>query len=146
MVRYPECQKLRTGCSAILALALAGCSPQTAPDTRAADEAAVKKADDDWSKAAQAKQADAWVAFYSDDAVVLPPNDKLANTKEAIRKSIADLLAAPGLSIHWQLTKVEAAKSGDLAYGYGTYELTMNDARGQPTTDRGKILEICGIL
>lgn len=126
------------------ALALAGCAPAPQPvaDTRAADEAAVRKADEDWLKAAQAHQVDPWVAFYSDDAVVLPPNDKLANTKEAIRKSISDLLTVPGLSIKWQLTKVEAAKSGELAYGYGTYELTMNDAKGKPMTDHGKILEI----
>jgi len=51
-------------------------------------------------------------------------------------------VSATGLSIKWQLTKVEAARSGDLAYGYGTYELTMNDAKGKPMTDHGKILEI----
>jgi ketosteroid isomerase-like protein len=115
---------------------------QALADTRAADEAAIRKADEDWLKAAQTKQVDAWVAFYSDDAVVLPPNDKLANTKESIRKSISDLVTVPGLSISWRLAKIEAARSGDLGYGYGTYEITMNDAKGKPTTDRGKILEV----
>ena len=40
-----------------------------------ADEAAIRKLDTGWVKASQSKQVDAWVAFDSDDAVVLPPND-----------------------------------------------------------------------
>jgi ketosteroid isomerase-like protein len=126
------------------AMVLLGCSSaiQPAPDTRAADEAAIRKTDADWVKAAQSKQVDAWVAFYSDDAVALPPNEKLANSKDSIRKAVSELLALPGLAIKWQQTKVEVARSGDIAYAYGTYELTMNDSKGKPVTDQGKILEI----
>jgi ketosteroid isomerase-like protein len=123
----------------------AACSkpqPAAPPDNRVADAAAVQKADADWSVAAQAKQADAWVAFYADDAVVLPPNDTMATSKDAILKTITDLLALPGLSVSWQTTKAEAARSGDLAYTYGTYELTSNDSRGRPTTDHGKYSEV----
>lgn len=116
--------------------------PAAPPDNRAADAAAVQKADADWSAAAQAKQADAWVAFYADDAVVLPPNEKTATTKDEIRKAITDLLALPGLSISWQTTNAEAARSGDLAYTYGTYEVTSNDAKGRPTADHGKYSEV----
>ena len=127
-------------------LALLGCSSaqQSAapPDTRAADEAAIRKADADWVQAAQSKQVEVWVAFYSDDAVVLPPNEKVANTKDGIRKAVGELLGLPGLAVKWQLTKVEVARSGDIGYAYGTYELTANDAKGKPVTDLGKIVEI----
>src|SRR5262245_66612666 len=34
-----------------------------------------------------------WMAFYSDETVVLPPNDKPATGKESIRKAMGDLLA-----------------------------------------------------
>jgi len=134
-------------CAALLLLLGGACSDQPAPppapaDTRAADEAAVRKADADWAQAAQSKQADAWTAFYADDAVVLPPNSKMENTKEGIHKTIADLLALPGLSVNWQTTKVEASRSGELAYTYGTYELTSNNAKGKPVTDHGKYAEI----
>jgi ketosteroid isomerase-like protein len=126
------------------ALFFNGCSHEQpgAPDNRAADAAAVQKTDADWSAAAQAKQTDTWVAFYADDAVVLPPNAEMATSKDAIRKAITDLLARPGLSVSWQTTKAEAARSGDLAYTYGTYELTSNDAKGRPTTDHGKYSEV----
>ena len=132
------------GVSCCLAL-IFGCAPQqppAPPDTRAADEAAIRKADMDWSNAAQSKQVDSWVAFYTDDAIVLPANDKIATDKDAIRKTIGDPLAAPGFSVKWQTAKVEVARSGDIGYSQGTYELTMNDPKGKPVSDRGKYVEI----
>jgi ketosteroid isomerase-like protein len=121
-----------------------GCnSAQKQPESNhAADEAAVKQTDDNWSKAAQSKKVDDWLAYYSDDAVILPPNEQKASTKEDIRKEIGTLLAAPGLSLSWQPEKVEVSQSGELAYTQGTYLLTMNDAHGKPITDHGKTLEI----
>src|SRR6202034_2030882 len=107
------------------------------PDNRAADAAAVEKADADWSAAAQSKQPDAWLGFYSDDALVLPQTEAMATSKDEIRKSITDLLALPGLSVSWQTTKAEASRSGDLAYTYGTYELTSDDAQRNASTDHG---------
>ena len=122
-----------------------GCNstqPPAPPDTRAADEAAVRKADADWSTAAQSKQVDSWVAFYTDDTVVLPPNDKLTSGKEGVRRVVGELLAMPGLAISWQPAKVEVARSGDLAYTYGTYQLAFNDPKGKPVTDHGKYAEV----
>src|SRR5579863_1108227 len=94
-----------------------GCNrtQQQAAANQAADEAAVRQTDENWSKAAQSKKVDDWVAFYSDDAVLLPPNDKKASGKENNRKVIADLLALPGLALSWEPAKVEVAQSGDLA-------------------------------
>ena len=121
-----------------------GCSskPEAPPDASAAAAAAVQKADADWSAAAQAHNADSWIAFYADSAVVLPPNAPMAATKEDIQKTITDLLALPGLSVSWQTDKAEASRSGDLAYTYGTYILTSNDASGKPSTDHGKYSEV----
>lgn len=96
----------------------------------------------DWSKAAESKQVAAWVAYYSDDAAVLPPNEKMATDRDAIRKSIGGLFALPGMSIKWAPTKVEAARSGDIGYTWGTYELTVNDPKGKPVIDHGKYVEI----
>ncbi len=110
--------------------------------TRAEDQAAIRKLDAAWVKAAQSKRVDAWMAFYSGNAVVLPPNDKLATTRDAIRKLVGELLGPPGLAITWQPAKIEVARSGDLAYLYGTYEYSFNESVDRRTTDVGKILEI----
>ncbi|HZD31905.1 MAG TPA: DUF4440 domain-containing protein [Candidatus Angelobacter sp.] len=127
-----------------LLLLAVGCSsaPAPAPDTRAADEAAVRKADADWVKAAQTKKVEDWVAFYSEDAVILPPNEKTVSSKADISKFVGNLLMLPGLSLSWQPTKVEVAKSGDLAYLYGTYQLTATGPDGKSMSDSGKLVEI----
>jgi ketosteroid isomerase-like protein len=118
-----------------------GCNSRPPASSPAADEEAVRQADENWDKAAQSKKVDDWVAFYAKDAVILPPNDKKADTQEGIRKYIGELLAAPGLAIHWAPAKVELARSGDLAYTQGSYTLTV-DVHGKPVTDQGKTVEI----
>ena len=105
-------------------------------------ERVLRDLDGQWSKAAAAKDLEQTVAYYSDDAVVLPPNAASAMTKEAIRNTWKDLLASPGLVITRKPTRVELAKSGDMAWLSGTYELTMNDAAGSPINDHGKYLEV----
>jgi ketosteroid isomerase-like protein len=105
-------------------------------------EAAIRKADIDWAKAAQTQKLDAWMAFYSDDATVLPPNEKPASSSAAIRKSIGELLTLPGLSITWGPTKVEVAKSGELGYSYGSYQDSFSGPGGKRVEDRGKYLEV----
>ena len=107
----------------------------------AADESAIRELDAQWSKAAAANDPDATVSFYSDDATLLPPNAPVAVGKAAIRASWAGLLA-PGVSVTWQVNKVEVARAGDMAYLTGTYLVTMKDPEGKPVTDRGKLLEV----
>jgi len=116
--------------------------PVAPPDTRAADEAALRTNDSEWSKAAGAKDLDRSISHIADYSVMLAPNTPAATGKEAVRKSWSDMFALPGLVISWQPTKVEVAKSGDLGYTQGTYEMTVNDAKGKPNTDRGKYLTI----
>ena len=127
-----------SGCIALLSFTFVGTAP--AADTKI--EQALRDADAQWSKAAGAKDLDKTVSYYSDDAIVMPPNASAATTKEAIRTVWKDLLTSPGVAISWKATKVEVAKSGDIGFVSGTYELTMNDASGKPVNDRGKYVEV----
>jgi ketosteroid isomerase-like protein len=113
----------------------------SATDTKAIEQA-LRDLDDQWSATAGAKDLEKTVAFYSEDAMVLPPNASAATSKEAIRRVWQGLLASPGLVISWKTTKVEVAKSGDLTCLSGTYDLTMNDASGKPVDDHGKYVEV----
>jgi ketosteroid isomerase-like protein len=130
---------LFTACFAFVSLALVITS--SAADTQAAEKT-LRDLDAQWSAAAGAKDVDKTVSFYSNDAVVMPPNAPADTTKEAIRKGWQDLLATPGLLISWKTTKVEVAKSGDLAFLSGTYQMTMLDPSGKPLNDRGKYVEV----
>jgi uncharacterized protein (TIGR02246 family) len=113
----------------------------SAADTKNIEQA-LRDLDAQWSAAAGAKDLEKTISFYSENALVLPTNAPVATTKEAIRNTWKDLLASPSLAISWKTTKVEVAKSGDIAYMTGTYELTMNDASGKPINDRGKYVEV----
>ena len=135
--------------SVLLAVVLAatltsvGRAHAAAPDARAADEAALRNADEDWTKAAQTKDVAAWMALYADDAVVLPPNGKMAVNRRDIAKSIGNMLALPGLiAIGRRSAKVEAARSGDLGYVQGTYTASFRNPNGETVNDRGKYLEV----
>ena len=127
------------GCGAVMVMT--GCSQPVAPDTRAADAQAIKDLDVQWSKTAMAKDVDGVVGFYSDDAVVLPPNEPVATSKGAIRGGWAELLG-PGVDVSWQMSSLEVAKAGDIAYETGTYAVAMKDAKGNPANDKGKIVVV----
>jgi ketosteroid isomerase-like protein len=105
-------------------------------------ERILRDLDAQWAKAAAAKDVEQTIAYYSDKAIVFPPNATSATTKEAIRNGWKEMLASPGFVISWQPTRVEVGKSGEMAWVSGTYELTMNDASGKPINDRGKYLEV----
>jgi len=133
-------------CVALGALVVVvGCNSAPAPaptvDTKAAEEA-VRKTDADWVTAAKTGKAEEWIAFYTDDAVVLPPNEKTVVGKDAIRKPIADMMALPELAISWAPTKVEVANSGELAYLHGTYQMSYKGPDGKAVEDNGKMVEI----
>jgi len=128
------------GCVAVL-LAASSCSQQTPADTRAADEGALREQDEQWSKAAGAKDLEATVSYYSDDASLLPPNAPIATGKQAIRAVWATMLG-PNDSVSWQVSKVDVARSGDLGYSMGVYQLNTKDPQGNPVTDRGKLIEV----
>jgi uncharacterized protein (TIGR02246 family) len=114
-----------------------GCNSAPVSDTRPADEAAIRAANVEWSKVTEAGDLDRIMTFYTDDAVALNPDGPMAFGRDAIRASYP-----PGFSANWQLTKVEVARSGEIAYTIGTSEVTMPGPSGTPITRKGKWLGI----
>ncbi len=106
------------------------------------DEQAIRKLDKDWSAAAGSKDVDKTVSFYADDASAFPFNAPIATGKEQIRQVWAHLTSLPGFALTFAPTKIEVAKSGDLAYDVGTFELKANDAQGNATTTVGKYVVV----
>ncbi len=123
-------------------LLISACGPSAATDTRADDVAALRAADEQWSATAAKNDLAGTVAFYADDAVVLPPNAPIAKDAKSIRESWAAMLA-PNTNLSWKASKAEVAKSGELGYLYGTYEMSMKDPKGAPPVhDTGKFVEV----
>jgi uncharacterized protein (TIGR02246 family) len=109
-------------------------APAAPPDTRAADEAAIRAADAGFVKDAEAKELEKIMSLYADDAVLLASGAPAAAGKDNIRKFIQGMLAAPGLKLTVNTASVTVARSGDLAMDQGTVAATTTDKKGKPVT------------
>jgi ketosteroid isomerase-like protein len=109
------------------------------PETRAADEQAIRETDMAWSQVGAAKDLERTLAFYADDASVFPPHAPMATGKAAMRAVWSPLFTTPGFAMRWQPTKVEVSRGGDLGYSMGTYEFTTHDPMGKHVTARGRM-------
>lgn len=130
----------------VLALCLltfsSACQNQATGDTRGADETALKSLDDEWSKAIGSRDVEKTIAYYADDAILMLPNIPTLTGKERIRGLWKSMFDSQTFSGGWKTTKVEVARSGDLAYINGTYEFTEQDESGKPITDKGKYVKV----
>jgi uncharacterized protein (TIGR02246 family) len=131
-------------------MVLAGCGGTTtqpvapaAVDTRAADEAAIRAADAAWTKAAESKDPAGTASVYADNAVLLAPGAPAMNGKDAILKGWTGMMADKNFALKFGPTKIEVAKSGDLAYDLGIYELTVS-SKGKPVTSKGTYVVVWG--
>ena len=103
---------------------------------------AIKNADQQWAQAASAKDVDKATSFCGPDAAILVPNAPAAEGTDAIRKWFQDTFNAPGFKLSWHATGAEAARSGDLGYSTGKYELSFTDASGKTVSDHGKYVTV----
>jgi uncharacterized protein (TIGR02246 family) len=105
-------------------------------------EQAVRYQDGQWSKAAESRDLEKLLSFYTDDAVVLPAHAAIASTKDSIRNIFQRLLSIPGVALSWKPTEVTVAGSGDLACSTGAYEMSAPDDTGKLSIDRGKYVAV----
>lgn len=137
--------KIRTPLVLVLASSafiITSCAPSGTANDRVSDASALRTLDEQWSATAAKNDLDGTVAFYADDAVLLPPNAPIATDRKSIRESWAGLLG-PNTAVSWKVSKAEVASSGELGYLYGTYSLAIQDPKGgAPVRDTGKLVEI----
>ncbi len=102
----------------------------------------IRAADATWLKAYEAKDVDKAVAFYDEQGSMLVPNSPVLTGKDAIAKFIASGFALQDYKIAWHPNKAGVARSGDLGYTSGTYEMSFRDAAGKTISDKGKYLMV----
>lgn len=124
-----------------IALAMAACNQ--APDTHDADVQAIKTLETTWNQDYAAKNPDKLASYYADDAVLMAPGMDPASGKDAVRKMIGQMVTDPALSLKFQASKVDAAKSGDMAFSQGSYTMTMTDSNTkQVVNDHGSYVTV----
>lgn len=114
--------------AAVLLALLTGCTPH---DT-SADVQALKDNEAQWNKDYEAKDLEKVTGHYADDAVLIVPGGPPTVGREAIHAALKEMLADPALSLKFQATRVEVARTGDMGWTQGSYTLTVTD----PTTKK----------
>jgi ketosteroid isomerase-like protein len=106
------------------------------------DGQTIRDMDADWSRAAENKDAAKFASFYSETGSVMPFNTPIATGRARVQEVWTQLMAKPGFSLRFVPTQVEVAKSKDMAYDVGTFELKLNDAQGALMTIPGKYVVV----
>jgi len=103
-----------------LGLVMTACGQQ-APST---DTTALEARSDAWEAALNAKDVDALVNLYTEDARLLPPDGEMTSGKDGIRAVFGGMIDA---GIGGETTPVETTVSGDVGYIVGTFTLVAGD-------------------
>lgn len=88
------------------------------------DAAALEARSDAWESALNAKDVDALVDLYTDDARLLPPDGEMTSGLDGVRAAFGGMIDA---GIGGEMTRVETTVSGDVGYIVGTFNLTSGD-------------------
>lgn len=102
---------------------------------------AIHKLDAKFMEAANAKNVGSLVtAFYTEDAVLMPPNHPIVEGRSNIRNFLQGLIDRGFSGIKLETRKIESV--GNLAYGRGWYNLSMTPPGGSAVEDVGKYIVI----
>ena len=96
----------------------------------------------DWSKAAEDRDVEKTLNYWSDDATVISAGAPVLKGKEAIRGMLEGSLKNPNFSISWKPVSVEIAKSGDMGYLIENSKIIMKDSTGKATVQNFEAVTI----
>ncbi len=96
-----------------------------------------------WSAAAaEGRDLDHVLSFWTDDAIVIPPGMPAVVGKAALRKYVEGSMQIPGFRISWNSKEVTFSPDGNLAYMFSANAVTMNGQDGKPFTIDGRAVTI----
>jgi uncharacterized protein (TIGR02246 family) len=116
-------------------------APQAPPDTRAADETAIRAAEADMAKAVAALDAAKATSFYTNDVVGMSADSPVIEGRENMQKYFESWMKDKP-EVSWASVKVEVARSGDLAYSWGKGKVSMKDKKGKVTETTDKYVSV----
>ena len=134
--------------SLLLLAGTVACNQQPAaapapPDTHDADVQAIKDTEVAWAKTAAAKDADKFTSYYADDAALLLEAMPLVSGKDAIGKTVKEMMGDPNFALDFHGTRWDVAKSGEFGFAQGVYTMTMTNPKTKKgSTEKGKYLTV----
>ena len=129
--------------AAAFALAAGGCQKPAAGADSASVEAAIKADEKKWNDEFKARNSEALIGHYADDAYVVAPGMKAASGSTEIRQALATALNDKNFQISFASDKVGVSASGDLAYARGHFSEKYSDQKsGKVMTDSGSYVTV----
>lgn len=106
------------------------------PAMRAADEAAVRAADQEWLKAVRARDPERIASLYAGNAYLVRVDETVVVGRTGIRAEWSRIFAIAGFTHDAQMARVEITREGQ-AHSNGIYEAAMLGDRKQKVTVGG---------
>lgn len=126
-------QELLIVLSLVIAVFGAACSARVDIE---AERQALRAASDEYSNAEAAKDAERLSSFYTEDAIMYPPNEPTMTGKENIHKYASNVMAIPDLVMSSRNIELQVSSAGDLGYTVNILDVKVNDPQGNPISER----------
>ena len=107
-----------------------------------AEREALMQTSRDWAAAVARGDFDAALAFWMDDAIVLPPDLPALVGKSAIGAYVRQAAALPGFSITWEPEHAMVSDDGQMGYMIERNRVTMTNAGGSLHVQHGKAVTV----
>ncbi len=118
-------------------------TPGGDPMDSAAESKRLLERDAQWAAAAaEGRDIERILEFWTDDALVYPPGLPVVAGKTALRAYVQASLAIPGFHITWSSSHIRLSEDGQLAYLLGQNAVTAPGPSGQLTTSRGRAVTV----
>jgi ketosteroid isomerase-like protein len=121
----------------ILLLLTGACGPvpvEEGPADLEALRTSLRAAAQAYEAAASTKDAEAVVGMYDTDALMVPPGAAMVSGLEGVQGYRFGFIETPGVSLDFELQRVEVAASGDIGWTLSVGRITI--ARDDGTTGR----------
>jgi uncharacterized protein (TIGR02246 family) len=111
--------------TAVIALMASACNKPA--DSHNTDVQAIKDNEAQWNLDWQSKVPEKIASHFADDGVLMVQGMDDITGKDAIVGALKQMVADPALSMKFSASKIDVARSGDLAFSQGSYTLTLTD-------------------
>jgi ketosteroid isomerase-like protein len=96
----------------------------------------------DWAAAAASGDLERALTYWTNDAIVMPPDQPAIVGHTNIRAYVDQASAIPGFSIRWEPELAVLSDDGTMGYMVEHNTITFNDADGALKTQHGKAVTI----
>ena len=125
-----------------LSLLAAACSPAPAKLDLEAEKATLIQVSRDWAASLGSGDLDRIVSYWSDDAVLMPPDEPAIVGRSNIKAYVNGMMAIPGFSITWEPEQAMISASGDMGYLIERSSASFSDSTGARVTQLAKAVTI----